>query len=140
MLHVVLSDSPYRKVARSRLSQLVAHLRIFRLFMKWKFDAYVLWTLVQWVQNWIVDRSTACDFTVVKWLLLCESWLFFQSCFDICFHFFWKTLVLGLRKTVFDRISCYTRSACIMVSLFHHLIGCPRLWKITMIFRIYINE
>ena len=32
----------YRKVASSRLSQLVAHLRIFRLFMKGKFDAYVL--------------------------------------------------------------------------------------------------
>ena len=29
----------YHKVASSRLSQLVAHLRIFRLFMKGKFDA-----------------------------------------------------------------------------------------------------
>ena len=27
--------------------------------MKGKFDAYVLWPL-----NWIVDQSTACDFTV----------------------------------------------------------------------------
>ena len=33
----------YRKVVSSRLSPLVAHLRIFRLFMKGKFDAYVLW-------------------------------------------------------------------------------------------------
>ena len=32
----------YRKVASSRLSQLVAHVRIFRLFMKGKFDAYIL--------------------------------------------------------------------------------------------------
>ena len=33
---------PYRKVASSRLSWLVAHLHIFKLFMKGKFDAYVL--------------------------------------------------------------------------------------------------
>ena len=32
----------YRKVASSRLSQLVAHSRIFTLFLKGKFDAYVL--------------------------------------------------------------------------------------------------
>ena len=32
----------YCKVASSRLSWLVAQLRIFRLFMKGKFDAYVL--------------------------------------------------------------------------------------------------
>ena len=32
----------YHKVASSRLSELVAHLRIFRLFIKRKFDAYVL--------------------------------------------------------------------------------------------------
>ena len=32
----------YRKVASSILSLLVAHLRIFKLFMKGKFDAYVL--------------------------------------------------------------------------------------------------
>ena len=56
--------SIYRKVMSSRLSRLVAHLRIIRLFMKGKFDAYVLWSLAQRVQNWIVDRSTARDFTV----------------------------------------------------------------------------
>ena len=55
----------YRKVASSRLSRLVAHLAIFRLFMKGKFDAYVLWPLAKRVQNWIVDRSTTRDFTVV---------------------------------------------------------------------------
>ena len=32
----------YRKVARSRLSRLVAHFWIFRLLMRGKFDAYVL--------------------------------------------------------------------------------------------------
>ena len=31
----------YRKVANSRLSRLVAHFHILRLFMKGKFDAYV---------------------------------------------------------------------------------------------------
>ena len=46
------------------LSRLVAHLRIFRLFMKGKFDAYVLWPLAQRVQNWIIDRCDARDFTV----------------------------------------------------------------------------
>ena len=33
--------------------------------MKGKFDAYVLWPLAEKFQNWIVDRSTARDFTVV---------------------------------------------------------------------------
>ena len=32
----------YRKVASSSLSRLVAHFWVFRLFMKGKFDAYVL--------------------------------------------------------------------------------------------------
>ena len=32
----------YHKVASSRLSRLVAHFHIFRLFMKGNFDAYVL--------------------------------------------------------------------------------------------------
>ena len=54
----------YRKVASSRLSWLVAHSRIFRLFIKGKFDPYVLWPLAKRVQNWIVDRFTARDFTV----------------------------------------------------------------------------
>ena len=54
----------YRKVGSSKLSWLVAHLRIFRLFMKGKFDAYVLWTLAKRVQNGIVDRFTAHNFGV----------------------------------------------------------------------------
>ena len=32
--------------------------------MKGKFDAYVLWPLAKMLQNWIVDWSTAHDFTV----------------------------------------------------------------------------
>ena len=35
------------KVGSSKLSWLVPHLRIFRLFMKGKLDAYVLWPLAQ---------------------------------------------------------------------------------------------
>ena len=61
-----------RKVERSRLSWFVAHLRIFKLLMKGKFDAYVLWPLSTRVQNWIVDGSSACDFTVFTfWLASC---------------------------------------------------------------------
>ena len=59
-----IENNEYRKVASSRLSRLVAHFRIFRLLVKGKFDAYVLWTLAKRVQNWIVDRSIACDFKV----------------------------------------------------------------------------
>ena len=40
-------NSNYRKVVSSRLSRLVAHSRIFRLFMKGKFDTYVLWPLAK---------------------------------------------------------------------------------------------
>ena len=43
---------------------------IFWRLMNGKFDAYVLWPLAQKFQkfqNWIVDPSTARDFTVV-WL------------------------------------------------------------------------
>ena len=56
----------YCKVASSRLSRLVAHLRIFRLLMKKKFDAYILWPLAKRIQNWIVDRSTTHNFMVSK--------------------------------------------------------------------------
>ena len=86
----------YRKVASSRLSRSVAHFHIFRLFIKEKFDAYVLWPLAQRVQNWIVDRSTACNFTVcIKispvrniWLLYCllidqsEVWIRAYSLYE----------------------------------------------------------
>ena len=36
--------------------------------MKGKFDAYVLWPSAKMIQIWIVDRSTARDFTVFKLL------------------------------------------------------------------------
>ena len=47
----------YRKVASSSLSWLVAHSRIFRLFLKEKIDAYVLWPFAERVQNWIVNSG-----------------------------------------------------------------------------------
>ena len=53
----------YRKVTTSSL--LVAYFQIFRRLMKGKFDAYVQWPLAKKFQNWIVDRSTDRDFTVV---------------------------------------------------------------------------
>jgi len=56
----------YRKVANSSLSRLVARFYIFRRLVKGKFDAYVLRPLAKKFQNWIVDRSTARDFTVCK--------------------------------------------------------------------------
>ena len=56
----------YRKVANSKLSRLVACLRIFRLLMKGGFDDYVLWPLAKRVKNRIVDQSTARDFTVFQ--------------------------------------------------------------------------
>ena len=46
-----LHENQYSKVASSRLSQLVAHSRIFRLFMKGKIDACVLWPLAKWNQK-----------------------------------------------------------------------------------------
>ena len=36
----ILNNKIYRKVVSSRLSRLVAHFQIFRLFMKGKFEAY----------------------------------------------------------------------------------------------------
>ena len=56
----------YRKVASSSLSWLVAHFQIFRRLMKGKFDTYILWPLAKKFQNWIVDWSTARNFTVSK--------------------------------------------------------------------------
>ena len=55
-----------RKVANSSLSRLVACFQIFRRIMKGKFDTCVLWPMAKKFQNWIVDRSTACDFTVLQ--------------------------------------------------------------------------
>ena len=56
----------YHKVESSRLSQLVAHPSTFRMFMKGKFDAYVLWPLTKCFYNWIVNRSTPLDLQYIK--------------------------------------------------------------------------
>ena len=55
----------YRKVASSSMSRLVARFQIFRRLMKGKFDVYVVWPLTKKFQNWIVDQSTARNFTVL---------------------------------------------------------------------------
>ena len=57
----------YRKVVSNRLSWLVAHLRIFRLFCVYEGEILCLCTVSfdQRVQNWIVDWSTARNFMVV---------------------------------------------------------------------------
>ena len=63
--------SIYRKVASSRLSRLVAH---FQTVNEGEFYAYVLWPLKKLLENWIVDRSTARDFTVVDtWISASEN-------------------------------------------------------------------
>ena len=70
----------YCKDPNSSLSPLVAHPRIFRLFIKRKFDPHVLWPLAKKVKNCTVDQSTARDCTVcniIRQLLL--------------IHHFWKT-------------------------------------------------
>ena len=54
----------YRKIASRSMSQLVRHQRIFRMCIKGKFDTYVLCPLAEMLQNWIVARSTACNYTV----------------------------------------------------------------------------
>ena len=41
--------------------------------MQGKFDAYVLWPLAKRIQNWIVDQSTARDFTVFDKLTFLEN-------------------------------------------------------------------
>ena len=74
-------------------SQLVAHPRIFRLLMKWKFDAYVLWPLVKRVQNWIVDKSTALTLRY----LLCRRLL--KIC-KLDYFSFYKVAVVSFGRRV----------------------------------------
>ena len=72
----------YRKVASRSTSRLVARPRIFRLFMKGKFDAYVLWPLAFDLWPLIVDRSTARDFTVSVPIILTKLRLvLWKSCY-----------------------------------------------------------
>ena len=70
----------YRKVSSNRRSWLVANPSIFRLFIRGKFDAYVMWSLAQRVRNWIVGRSTVRDFMVFM------SWAFAFSQFSKLIH------------------------------------------------------
>ena len=66
----------YRKVLSSRLSRLVAHLRIFWLFIKRKFDAHDAVNIDKSSQNWIVDCTVHigafCQFTF-WWIYYCHS-------------------------------------------------------------------
>ena len=71
---VMKISKEYRKVTNSSLSRLVARFQTFRRLMKGKFDAYVLWPLAKKLQNWIVDRSTARDFTVGMKNFFVFSW------------------------------------------------------------------
>ena len=87
-LLVSQNDLNYHKVASSRLPWLVAHSRIFRLYVKWNFDVYVLWPLVQIVQNWIVDLSTGLLVTL-QCLTKSESTIFF--CVLVWDHSFRKS-------------------------------------------------
>ena len=80
----------------SRLSQIVAHPRIFRRLMKGNFDPYV--PLTKKFQNWIVDQSTAPKFTVLfevktsvyrTWnvLLSIECWIIiWRDIFQSLYH------------------------------------------------------
>ena len=95
---ITMISLEYRKVTSSRLSWLAAHSRIFKLFMTGKFDAYVLWPLAKRVQNWILDRSTARNFTVTHFCeglneLTCCGSCWDRLCLDFsCFsHIFWNS-------------------------------------------------
>ena len=91
----VFSISSYRKVASSSMSWLVAHFQIFRMLMKGKLNAYVLWPLTKTHQNWIVDQSTAHDFTVYSFRIL-------QLLFDTKSLF---SLICIYNETIFLKLS-----------------------------------
>ena len=76
---LLIQLSKYRKVLSSRLSWLVARIRIFRRLMKGKFDAYVLWPLAKKFQNRIVDPSTARHFNESSNVLHLYRWYFVRS-------------------------------------------------------------
>ena len=67
-------------VGNRSMSCLIVHPRIFKMFMKGKFDAYVLWHLARKFQNWIVVWSTACDFMVVA---ICQKTELYTICSQV---------------------------------------------------------
>ena len=99
ILRLDLGPIAYRKVRNSNLSWLVACFQIFRRFMKGKLYAYVLWPLAKKFQNWIVDRSTACDFTVMQ-----MPNLKFQS--------YWDSLEHSRVNESAKKISVRTKTTC----------------------------
>ena len=58
--------------------------------MKGKFDVYVLWPSAKRVQNWIVDESTARDFTVYALLQHIHENLFLRN-------ILWKQICMKIR-------------------------------------------
>ena len=87
----------YCTVTRRSTSQLVAHPRIFRLFIKVKFDSYVLWTLGQRVQNWIVKTNSP-KWVVTMVYFTTISGHFLASPFSI-FH---KTEILLIQNDLWN--------------------------------------
>ena len=85
--------------------------------MKGKFDAYVLWSLTKSVQNWIVDRSTARDFMVIKdkslyllrflWLYNDVSWQIIKLTFSKTHKYFPSNLINIIKQSPF---SLHTRN------------------------------
>ena len=79
--------------------RLVVYFQIFRRLMKGKFDAYALWPLAKKFQNWIVDRSTARDFTVSQLqaeMLKCSFWNYFSPLCEMMMlnTVWWSSLIL----------------------------------------------
>ena len=87
-----------RKVPKNSLSWLVTPFQIFRRLVKGKFDAYVLWPLAKKFQNWIVDQSTAREFTVDNvWVKKTWTNLSIETT-AICPGFLTQTLYCSFKK------------------------------------------
>ena len=94
----------YRKVASRSTSRLVAHPKVFRLFMKGKFDPYVLWPLALdlWPLN---SRPVYCSRLYGNWLLPVFIEVFVEIYFtynglDLCFFFFCHSVPNGSQLRV----------------------------------------
>ena len=83
--YLAVMDSRYRKVASRNMSRLVARPRIFRPFMKGKFDPYVLWPLAfdHWPLN---SRPVYC------------SRLYGRSCLPLMICFLWDEKMIFRSK------------------------------------------